>query len=94
MTAKRDPIVVLPLPEDDAANEARAQLVACSEVFLERSLEAHAEGIRQHEISVRMKLAAEIFSDAVVLELRERLLEEGLLELLPLTNAPAGPAVN
>jgi hypothetical protein len=83
MKKSEEKIVVLECPEVSKSEEARLQLLAASYVLHQRAAEAHAQGMHCEYQSARVETLVNGCDDATLVQVRDILVEEGLLEIEP-----------
>lgn len=85
-------IAIHSCPQFSRAEEARLQLQAASQALHQMAADAHAEGMYLEGQSARFEMLTEGLDDEDVVRVRDRFVEEGLLEVTAVTNAMGGQA--
>ena len=88
------PVVVLPCPSENIVDEAKLQLMAAAAVLHKQAAEALAQGLYLQGQSARMEMLGEGLDDEDIVNVRDKLVAEGVLQIDTTwtTSAPGGQA--
>lgn len=90
---KSETVLVFPCPDLSPAEEAKAQMLTCAASLHVDAADAHAQGLYLERQAARLETLIELMSDEEMIQARDKCVEEGLIEVIPLSNlTPGGDA--
>lgn len=92
MRSSSDVIEVFACPGYSPEDEAKLQIQAAAEVLTQRAANLHAEGMADLRAAVKLEMTADIAEGESIIAIRDRLVSDGVIEILPSLNTYGGEA--